>query len=85
MSWKRDIMGQSVEDELLSKKVTVLKLTRSINKLKQEADKASMLILTLKADIAAIKETIEPTKKSLDSMTAAYGKLLRKIKRQGSK
>lgn len=76
---------ETYKEECEHKSITINKLIRKITELEgviRVKNKEIQICITNKQETEA---QLEPVKKSLNLMTAAHGKLLRKIKRQSNK
>mgnify|MGYP003647123881 CR=1 FL=1 len=80
MIWATDI--ELLQEECNRKDENLNRLRATIQKLDGILAQNKNEIKNLKISRDKYQQQLEPTKKSLESMTAAHGKLIRKIKRQ---
>jgi DNA repair exonuclease SbcCD ATPase subunit len=73
---------RTLEEELEAKIETVRKLQLQIGKLQGKVSQREQQLLSYREAVKSLKESREPMKRSLELMTAAHGKLLRKMKKQ---
>jgi hypothetical protein len=73
---------QTLEEELESKIVTISKLNVYLSGRVRFIGQQGNQITNLKSELKKTQDLLEPTRVSLNLLTAAHGKLLRKIKRQ---
>ena len=76
---------ETYKEECLSKSITINKLQKAVSKLQSllgERKNEAVNALRVRDEALA---ALEPTKRSLESMTALHGKLLRKLKRGDNK
>jgi len=71
-------------DECLQKSKTIKKLTERLSRLGGENHQLRNSIKHLRNERDKAMMDLEPTKRSLENMTAVHGKLLRKLKRENS-
>lgn len=76
---------ETYKEECEHKSITINKLIRRITELEGVIRVKNKEIQICIANKQETEAQLEPVKKSLNLMTAAHGKLLRKIKRQSNK
>lgn len=76
---------ETFKEECINKSETINKLQKRISELEYTLREKNKEIKLCIKRMQESDSQLEPVKNSLNSMTAAHGKLLRKIKRQGNK
>ncbi len=71
-------------DECIRKTNTIAKLDKRVGSLDQENRQLRNALKHLRKERDKALKDLEPTKRSLENMTAVHGKLLRKLKRENS-